>query len=116
VNLISRTAMVTTLATAATLTGIGAGTAAYASPTPPTPDYVCDDLIRLTLPQQPFTVHADNCVAQHGAPYGNFTDKIIAERRAPQAHIRCWSGMVNENGYFLAADVNCHLVWYKNPS
>lgn len=79
-------------------------------------DYVCDDLITLRLPQIPTAVMADNCVAPHGAPFGNFVYKIIAERNSPQAQICCWSGSVSNRGHFVAADVNCHLVWYKKPS
>jgi hypothetical protein len=115
-NPIRHTAVVIALATAATLTSFGADTIAHAdpSPTPPSPDYVCDDLFTFALPR-PATVQAFNCEARHGAPYGNFTNKIIAERHDPQAHIFCWSGLVSERGYFIASDANCHLVWYKKP-
>ncbi|SNR36811.1 hypothetical protein [Actinomadura mexicana] len=96
------------------------GTIAHADPSsiPPSPDYVCDDLMTLRLPTMPFTeVYADNCEAQHGTPYGQFTDKIIAERHAPQAHIRCQRGLVMEGAkHFVTNDIDCHLVWYQKPS
>jgi hypothetical protein len=117
---IRHTAPLAVLAATATLTCIDAGTVAHADPssTPPSPDYVCDDLWTLRLPTMPYTeIHADRCEAQHGAAYGNFTDKIVAERHAPKAHIRCWSGLVMEGArHFVANDVNCHLVWYEKPS
>lgn len=52
-----------------------------------------------------------------GAQYGYFTDKIIAERHAPQAHIHCKKGWARERDrHFWALDLDCHLVWPQRPS
>lgn len=60
-------------------------------------------------------VYADNCEAQTGAQYGYTTDKIITERRAPQAHIHRKKGWVRER-HFWALDLDCDLVWPQKPS
>ncbi|MFG2000388.1 hypothetical protein ACGFNU_14665 [Spirillospora sp. NPDC048911] len=94
--------------------GAAIRTAAHAdASSPPSPDYVCDDLMTLRTPDMPFTqIHAANCDAQHGTPYGHFTNKIIAERHAPQAHIHCKTGLVEERArYFITDDIECYLVW-----